>query len=199
MARKFTKIAQDAFESMQIEAGCVLNKLDVSGTQEVQDADFVCSTSGGIEVSCKPTFTNFFDDVDNAPDNAIEGLEITGWDCTMAFTTNEANIATIKLALGVATNTGNKIAPGFDGIKEAVKDIWWAGDRKDGGWVACCLKNALSKEGLTLKTTKKGKGQISCTLTGHVTLADPRTCPMEFYVEEGSAPAEANVQEGDEE
>lgn len=187
MGRKFTRLAQDAFESMQIEAGVLLHTLDTTGETDVEEEDFVCSTSGGIEISCKPTFTNFFEDVDNAPDNAIEGLEITGWECSIGFTTNESNLETIKLALGVATVDGIKITPAFHGIKEAAKDIWWAGDRKDGGWVACCLKNALSKDGLSLTTTKKEKGKIKCTLTGHVTLANPDICPMEFYVQEGAA------------
>ena len=116
----------------------------------------------------------------------IEMKEIDGWDCSIAFTTNEANLETVKLALGIATVAGNKVSPALTGLVDAAKDIWWAGDRKDGGWVACCLKKALSTEGLTLKTTKKGKGQISCTLTGHVSIAAQEEIPMEFYVQEGA-------------
>jgi hypothetical protein len=114
-------------------------------------------------------------------------MEVDNWECAIKFTTNEANLDTIKLALGVVSVSGTKVTPGYEGIATAAQDIWWAGDRKDGGWVACCLKNALSTDGLSLKTTKKGKGQISCTLSGHVSIASPNTVPMEFYVAEPAA------------
>ena len=57
MGRKFSKISQKAFESMQINAGVVLNKFDPSGTTEIQDADIICATSGGITATCKAKFT----------------------------------------------------------------------------------------------------------------------------------------------
>ena len=196
--RKFTRISQDAFDSMQIEVGLLLRTLDTEGNTEVKDEDIICSTSGGINIVCKPTFVDYGDDIDNVPANTIELKEIDGWDCSIAFTTNEANIETVKLALGVAAAEGNKISPTRGSLKDAAKDIWWAGDRKDGGWVACCLKKALSTEGFSLKTTKKGKGQISCTLTGHVSIAAQDEIPMDFYVQEGTAAA-ATAQEGEEE
>ena len=61
-------------------------------------------------------------------------------------------------------------------------DLWWVGDKADGGIVAVKLKNALSTEGFSLQTTKNGKGQTACTLTGHVSMSAQDTMPMEFYV-----------------
>ena len=90
-------------------------------------------------------------------------------------------------ALYSGRTEGNKIAPRFDMKDGDTKDIWWVGDRADGGLVACCLKNALSTDGLSLKTTKKGKGQLSCTLTGHVSITAQDEVPMEFYVQEGAS------------
>ena len=60
-------------------------------------------------------------------------------------------------------------------------DIWWVGDRADGGFVAVCLKRALSTSGFSLQTTKSGKGNTSVTLTGHVSVATQNEVPMEFY------------------
>jgi hypothetical protein len=51
--------------------------------------------------------------------------------------------------------------------------------------VAVCLKNALSTGGFTIQTSKNGKGQVSVTLTGHVSITDQNTMPMEFYSEAG--------------
>ena len=184
---KFTKVSQDTFKEIQLEAGLILNKFDPSGTAEVADADIVCATTGGIEIACKPTFTDYGEDIDNVPTNMLEFKEVDGWDCSIAFTALNASAAAIKMALGAADIEGNKIVPRFDMSKADVSDIWWVGERADGGFVACCLKNAMSTEGLTLKTTKKGKGQLSCTLMGHVSIEAQDVVPMEFYVMEGAS------------
>ena len=60
--------------------------------------------------------------------------------------------------------------------------LWWVGDRADGGWVAVKLMNALSTGGISLQTTKSGKGQTSVTLTGHVSIDAQDVVPMEFYI-----------------
>lgn len=60
--------------------------------------------------------------------------------------------------------------------------IWWVGDRADGGLAAIKIMNVLSSGGFSLQTTKKGKGQFTLELTGHFSLNDLDTVPMEFYV-----------------
>ena len=184
---KFTKVSQDTFKEIQLEAGLVLKQFDPNGTAEVLDEHIVCATTGGIEIAWKPTFTDYGEDIDNVPTNMLEFKEVDGWDCSIAFTALNASAEVIKLALGAADVSGNKITPRFDMTKNDTADIWWVGERADGGFVACCLKNAMSTEGLTLKTTKKGKGQLSCTLTGHVSIEAQDVVPMEFYVMEGAS------------
>lgn len=182
---KFVKVSENTFKEIQLEAGLILNTFDPAGTVEVADEHIVCATTGGIEIACKPSFTDYGEDIDNVPNNMLEFKEVDGWDCSIAFTALNASTEVIKLALGAADVSGNKITPRFDMTANDAKDIWWVGERADGGFVACCLKNAMSTEGFTLKTTKKGKGQLSCTLTGHVSIAAQDVVPMEFYVQEG--------------
>lgn len=183
---KFTKVSQETFKEIQLEAGLILNKFDPTGATEVEDADIVCATTGGIEIACKPEFVDYGEDIDNVPTGMLEFKEIDSWACSIAFTALNASASVIKLALGAADSTDGKIIPRFDLADGDTADIWWVGERADGGFVACCLKNALSTEGFTLKTTKKGKGQLSCTLTGHVSIAAQDVVPMEFYVQEGA-------------
>ena len=184
---RFTKVSQETFKEIQMEAGLILNQFDPNGATDVEDSHIVCATTGGIEIACKPTFTDYGEDIDNVPNNMLEFKEVDGWDCSIAFTALNASATAIKLALGAADVAGNKITPRFDLKDGDTKDIWWVGDRADGGFVAVCLKNALSTEGFTLKTTKKGKGQLSCTLTGHVSINAQDEVPMEFYVMEGES------------
>ena len=184
---KFVKVSEKTFNEIQLEAGLILNKFDTTGETDVVDEDIVCATTGGIEISCKPAFTDYGEDIDNVASSILEFKEVDGWSCTIGFTALNASASVIKLALGAADADGNKITPRFDMSAADAKDIWWVGERADGGFVACCLKNAMSTDGLTLKTTKKGKGQISCTLTGHVSIEAQDIVPMEFYVMEGES------------
>lgn len=184
MARKFTKISAKAFESMQINAGVVLNKFDPSGTTEIQDADIICATSGGVTAECKPNITDLGDDVDNCQKNTAELMQIEDYDCTLAFTALNVTTDVIKLALGAADVSDKKVTPRMTLNPTAstgdFKDIWWVGDTIDGGFVAVKLMNALSTGGLSLKTTDKGKGKIAVALTGCPRLGSD-TVPMEWY------------------
>ena len=184
MGRKFTKISAEAFKSMQINAGVVLNKFDPTGATEIQDADIICATSGGVTAECKPNITDLGDDVDNCQKNTAELMQIEDYDCTLAFTALNVTTDVIKLALGAADASEKKVTPRMTLDPTAntgdFKDIWWVGDTIDGGFVAVKLMNALSTGGLTLKTTDKGKGNISVTLTGCPRLGSD-VVPMEFY------------------
>lgn len=189
MARKFSKISQEAFKTMQFNAGIVLNNFDESGKTEVQDADIICATSGGVTAECKPNFTDLGDDVDNAQKNTAELMQIEDYDCTLAFTALNTTPEVIKLALGAADIADKKITPRMTLNPAAstgdFKTIWWVGDLIGGGFVAVKLMNALSTGGLSLKTTDKGKGNISVTLTGCPRLGSD-VVPMEFYYSDGT-------------
>lgn len=177
----FTVIPQDTFDGLQLDAGVLLNKFDPAKVAAPQDTDIICATTGGINVSCVPTYSDLGEDVDNCPVNTKELKHLDGWACKMSFTSLGTSPENIKLALGAATVAASKVTPNRDLKQTDFGDIWWVGDRADGGAVAVCLKNALSTGGFTLKTTKNGKGQVSVELTGHVSIAAQDTMPMEFY------------------
>lgn len=185
----FTKISQDAFDQLQLDAGVLLNNFDPDNPAEPADADIICATTGGINASCAPTFSDFGEDVDNVPLNMMEYKHLDGWECKMSTTALGVSPEAIKLSLGVAdidqTNTA-KIVPRRN-LKQTDFEsaIWWVGDRADGGFAAIKLMNALSTTGFSLQTTKNGKGQLSIELTGHVSIKAQNVVPMEFYSVEG--------------
>lgn len=187
---KFTAIPQSTFEEMQLDAGVLLRNFDPEKAAAPADGDIICATTGGINISCVPAFSDMGEDVDNCPVNMKELKHLDSWACGMSFTALGTSPESIKLALGAAdidgTNTA-KVLPRRDLKQDDFADIWWVGDRADGGMVAVCLKNALSTGGFTLQTTKNGKGQISVSLTGHVSIDDQDTMPMEFYSEAGES------------
>lgn len=181
---KFTKIPQNAFQALQMDAGVLLKQFNPASPAAPADADIICATTGGIQVSCVPTYSDFAEDVDNAPVNLKEFKHLDSWECTLTTTSLGTSPELIKLALGAAdidSNNSSKIVPRKDLSQSDFADIWWVGDRADGGLVAVRIINALSTGGFSIQTTKNGKGQISLTITGHVSINAQNTMPMEFY------------------
>lgn len=184
----FTKIPQETFDQLQVDAGVLLKNFDPSDPEEPADEDIVTATTGGITINANPTYEDWASDVDNCPPNLKELKHLTGWDMNIQTTALGTDPELIRLALGAADIDGadtTKIIPRRKLKQSDFADLWWVGDKADGGLVAVKIKNALSTAGLSLKTTKDGKGNISLTLTGHVSINDQDTMPMEFYSSEG--------------
>lgn len=186
---KFTVIPQATFDELQLDAGVLLKKFDPSNPVAPADEDIITATTGGINASCVPTFSDLGEDVDNCPGNMKELKHLDSWLCKLSFTALGTSAEKIRLSLGAAdvdAQTG-AITPRADLKQDDFSDeLWWVGDRADGGLVAIKLMNALSTGGFTLQTTKNGKGQISVELTGHVSINAQEVVPMVFYSKEGS-------------
>lgn len=184
----FTKIPQNAFNALQLDAGVLLNTFNPA-SPAVTDAAIICATTGGITVACTPEYSDFAEDVDNAPNDLKEFKHLDGWSCSISTTSLGTSPELIRLALGAADITAatSKITPRRDLKQTDFADLWWVGDKADGGFVAVKLINGLSTGGLSLTTTKNGKGQIALEITGHVSINAQDTMPMEFYSIDGEA------------
>lgn len=180
---KFTVIPQNTFSALQLDAGVLLKRFDPANPVAPADEDIVTATTGGITVNCTPTFSDLGEDVDNVPSNMKELKHLDSWDCSLATTGLGTSPELIKLSLGCADidSDNSKIVPRADLSQSDFSDLWWVGDRADGGCVAVQLKNALSTEGFSLQTEKSGKGQTGLTLTGHTSIAAQKEMPMVFY------------------
>lgn len=188
MARIATRVTEDFFDTIQLDAGILVKGWDPSHPDTITDAMIVCATTGGINPTCVPTYSDLFEDVDNAPNNTKEGLHIDSWACGISTTALNHDLAAIKLALGAADTASNKVTPRYT-IKDAdFADLAWLGDMADGKLAAVVLKNALSTGGYSLQTTKNGKGQLALTINGYTSIEDydattgEYPVPMEFYI-----------------
>lgn len=184
MAGRFTKIPRDTFDALQTDAGVLLKRFNPANPVFDLD-DIVCATTGGINPSCVPTYSDMFEDVDNAPNNTMEGKHLDGWDCKIATTGLGTSPELIRLSLGAADVDGTKVTPRMRIKLTDFTDLWWVGDKANGGFVAVRLMNALSTGGFSLQTTKNGKGTVALDITGHVSINAQDVVPMEFYSVDG--------------
>ncbi len=184
---RFTLISNDAFDALQLDAGVLLTTFDINNPYDVPASEnILATTTGGVNPTCAPTYSDFGEDVDNVPTNMKEFKHLDGWEAKMSFSSIKFNAANTKWALGAAdtqllSNGVTKIAPRRDLKLTDFKDLWWVGDKANGGAYAIKLLNALSTGGLNIQSTKNGKGTNQIEVTGHVSIDAQDVMPMEIY------------------
>lgn len=184
---KFTKIPQNTFEELQINAGILVKDFDVS-TGTFADSDMITATTGGITVSVKPSYEDFGSDIDNCPKNTMELKRKTDNDeVTISTTALNINEDLLMYMLGCADkdDVTGAIKPRKDVKTTDFSTVWWIGDLSNNGYIAVKISNALSTDGFSIKTSDKGKGNISLTLTGHTSIYAQDVIPAEFYLGSG--------------
>ncbi len=188
---KFTQIPETTFQQMQLNAGILLKNFDPSaGT--VQNTDIVGATSGGVNFTAVPTFSDMGEDIDNCPKNMKELKKLESWEIKMSGTFVTVTPDAVKMSLGAADVASEKITPRNDLKAEDFTDLWWAGDysdkngEKNGGFVAIKMMNTLSTGGFSIQSGDKAKGQFSFEFTAHYSMAAQTTVPFEVYVKAGT-------------
>ena len=195
---KFTQIPTDTFQKLQINAGILVQGATgfVPATGAITSANIIGATTGGITVSCIPTYTDFGENVDNCPKNTMELKRLDNWECRISGTFLTVTPDVAKMMLGAADVDGTdttKVTPRVDLDEDDFDDVWFVGDYSDkngannGGFVAIHLLNALSTGGFSMKTSDKEKGEFSVEFTGHVSIEAQEVVPMEFYIKTGTA------------
>lgn len=184
---RFAVVSTDAFDELQVDAGVVLTNFDPTKPYVVpQDSDILATTTGGVNPVCEPTYSDYGEDVDNVPNNMKEFKHLDGWNASLSFSTIKFNADNAKWALGAADkevlqNGVTVVRPRRDIQQSDFKDLWWVGDKANGGAYAIKLLNALSTGGLNIQSSKNGKGTNKITVTGHVGINAQNVMPMEIY------------------
>jgi hypothetical protein len=196
---KFTQVAANAFQKLQLNAGVLLSEFDPTGDAALDRTKIIAATGGGVNFTAQPEFVDFGEDIDNVPANTMELKQISTYTVTMSGTAKTADTATAKRFIGAADVSGNKVTPRMT-LKEAdFSDIWWVGDYSDvntdsgasqkAGYMAIKLINALSTGGFQIQSNDEGKGDFSFEFTGHYSLENIWEVPFEIYVKAGTASA----------
>lgn len=177
----YSRITNEQFDEMQFDAGVWVRSFNIQ-SPAVQDSDIICATSGGISLSVVPSYVDLGDGVYMMPKGTAEMLMVTGWTVEASFTTLGFGGGMIQFVLGASDSGADGINPRLDLQDGDFEDLWWIGDRVDGGLVAIHLLNALSDEGIDIQTERQASGKISVHLTAHASLEeDMEAVPVEIY------------------
>ena len=189
---KYTKIPETTFQNLQLNAGVLLSDFDPE-TAEVANEAIIGATTGGVNFTAVPAFSDYGEDIDNCPKNMMELKKLDSWDINMSGTYVTVDVNAVKSLVGAADIAGEKITPRNDILLSDFVDVWWVGDYSDqngetnGGFVAIHMMNTLSTGGFAIQSNDNGKGNFAFTYTAHYSMAAQDTVPFEVYVKAGTA------------
>lgn len=193
MSLKFTKLPENAFSQLQLNAGILVDDFTPS-TGVI--GNILGATSGGIQFASNPTYSDFGEDVDNCPANMKELKHLDSMDPTMSgtfLTCSPAIIKDLAAAADVDSSDTTKVIPRNELLSNDFKDLWWIGDYSDkntgdaAGFLAIHLMNALNQSGFSIQSGKNAKGQMSFEYHGHYSMAAQEVVPFEIYCKAGTA------------
>lgn len=192
---KYTKIPETTFKNIQLNAGVLLSEFNPESAT-VADESIIGATTGGVNFTAKPTFSDYGEDIDNCPKNMKELKKLEYWDAKASGTFVTMTTATAKsliAAADIGSSDTTKVTPRNDIAQSDFDDIWIVGDYSDkngdtnGGFIAIHMMNALSTGGFQIKTADKAKGQFAFEYTAHYSMSAQDTVPFEVYVKAGTA------------
>ena len=194
---KFTQIPTNTFKELQLNAG-ILTSNFTPATGTVESNTILGATSGGINFTATPSYTDLGDDIDNCPKNMMELKKLDSWEAKMSGTFLTVNTAQAKSLLAAADIGGSdttKVTPRNNVALTDFDDIWWIGDYSDkngatnGGYIAIHMMNALSTGGFQIQSGDKAKGQFAFEYTAHYSMNAADTVPFEIYIKAGTEEA----------
>ena len=189
---KYTKIPETTFQNLQLNAGVLLSAFNPESAT-VANESIIGATTGGVNFTATPTFSDYGEDIDNCPKNMMELKKLDSWEISMSGTYVTVDVNAVKALVGAADVSGNKITPRNDLKLTDFNDVWWVGDYSDqngetnGGFVAIHMINALSTGGFAIQSSDNGKGNFAFTYTAHYSMSAQDTVPFEVYVKAGTA------------
>lgn len=191
---KYTKIPETTFQNLQLNAGVLLSTFNPESAT-VANESIIGATTGGVNFTATPTFSDYGEDIDNCPKNMMELKKLDAWEISMSGTYVTVDANAVKALVGAADVLVNKITPRNNLELTDFTDIWWVGDYSDkngetnGGFVAIHMMNALSTGGFAIQSSDNGKGSFAFTYTAHYSMSSQDTVPFEVYVKAGTAEA----------
>ena len=79
---KFTQIPADTFENLQMNAGILLDEFTPS-TGVI--GNIIGATTGGINFTATPTYSDYGEDIDNCPKNMKELKKLDSWEDLLQY------------------------------------------------------------------------------------------------------------------
>lgn len=185
---KYTQIPSDTFKHLQMNAGIIVENFDPT-TGEY--SNLLGATSGGLNFTDAPSYSDLGEDIDNCPKNTkeLKILDSREVKASGTFVTVDVNSAKFLVGSGdVDANNSTHIIPRNDILQSDFKTLWIIGDYSDtntganAGYIAIKMENVLNTSGFAIQTSDKAKGTFAFEFTAHYSMTNQDKVPYELYI-----------------
>jgi len=180
MGRIATQIPENLFDHVAQNAGVILSSFDPENWT-VSRANIIGATTGGINFTDTPTYTDYGDDIDNCPKNVKELKRLDNHEVKASGTYVSITPEQVKALAAAADVSAKTVTPRNDLKTDDFEDIWFVCDYGTDNAIAIEMKNVLSTGGFAFQTTDKGKSTFAFEYTAHYSMDDPDEVPYKVY------------------
>ena len=188
----FKKIKPTTLEELTMNVFMLVSTFDPEAfdfATGISGSTIIASTTGGVTFADTPEFTDFGEDIDNCPKNTMQLKRKEDGEVKLSGNLVTVNAAIVKMLIGAATITGNKITPKTDLSTSDFTTLWGLADYGNGGLIAIKMKRVLNTSGFSVSTTDKSKAQFAFEFTCHKTIENLSDAPYEIYILEPAVSA----------
>lgn len=182
----FKKVKPTTFDELTMNVFMLVSEFDPTTfdfSEEIDGSKIIASTTGGVTFTDAPEYTDFGEDIDNCPKNTMELKHKEDGEITISGNLVTVTAETVKMLIGAADITGNKVTQRTD-LKQSdfMAELWGITDYGDNGLLAIRMKRVLNTSGFSISTTDQQKGQFAFTFTCHKTIENVTDPAYEIYV-----------------
>ena len=183
-------IGEKEFKSVVYDTAILTTSAFDPANPSFDNIEVICATTGDVAINSTADYTNLAEDVNNIHGRPIEMMQKSNLAHSISFTAVGITEDALKMALGsVDVQADGGITPKsyLSASDFTTTPLWFIAMRLDGGFFAVKIERFLDTAGVSISTSKAGKGTLAVTLEGFNSISDMNKSPITFYIVEGTS------------
>lgn len=194
MGLTFTQVPKDVQKALQKNAGVLLTTFDPKTViddeyKKTMRENILMATNGGFQFTDSISWKDGADGIDNMPSGTMEMMEVESREVKGSGTGKSVSSDALLRLMATAkkttdtTDTGLEIYTPTDVVDTSMfKELWYVCDYgTEGGFIAIKMMNTLNRDGFSMQTANKDKGDFAFAFQAHYSISDIDTVPYVIY------------------
>lgn len=192
MGLTFTQVPEELQETLQKNAGILLTDFDPK--KVIDDAykaemrkNILLATNGGVSFKDDISWSDGAEGIDNMPTGTKETLEVESREVKLSGTgksvSSEAMVRLMATAIKEEEEEGLEVYTPTDVVDISMfETLWYVCDYgTKGGFIAIKMDNTLNRDGFSMQSANKNKGDFAFGFQAHYSIENTDTVPYKIY------------------
>lgn len=194
MGLTFTQVPNDVQKALQKNAGVLLTTFDPTAViddtyKKTMRGNILMATNGGFQFTDSISWKDGADGIDNMPAGTMEMMEVESREVKGSGTGKSVSSDALLRLMATAKKTTDttdselEIYTPTDVVDTSMfEELWYVCDYgTDGGFIAIKMMNTLNRDGFSMQTANKDKGDFAFAFQAHYSIENINTVPYVIY------------------